>query len=823
MKKITLLLMACCMSLMAFAAGGDITYVLNGGVTNDYGWQNKSDMFDAFMHEANPTWDWKTLEYYMEQTDPLGSPNICSGLLSCVILDTNAEKWGWLKTYILDVTTEQSPGPAELTSNLADAAWRYAVGAFFVDWKRDSWPISANFASAGQPAVFMPAWGHGFAGPDSYDGTEEIILPMPYKEGESFLGWYDNPEFTGDKIVSIPEGDEGDKTFYAKFGEYIPTCKEVGEMPAGESVKTIGVVTYVNGTTVYIQDASAGLMIEFAAAESIVRGDQITVTGTTAALGDYKKLTGATLVEKETASLPTAPGTLLTALAGNMFKYVLIEGVKITAITGSNITLSEGANSIVLVAEGVTFAVNTKVNVKAVVTYTSAISLVGIADDVSLAPGPTPDAAVYAPMGDDGQYTLTSKWLVSANKDNLSANSIGGVDQSRGMVVKDGKMYFTYRDAGTHTDIRLNVVDGATGIRLDDISFTATDVFEGSYPFNDIKLDSKGNFISSNLPTSNATLIKVWILDIENPKESRAIINEKMNDYPDFADIDMRLDYFGVYGDVENDAIIMAASSKTMDVYKWTFTDGVKGDPELIILDTETPGTSFTDVTSNGSEAAMVFPVEDGYFYVDMFNTTPALFDQNGIIVDGFYNYPGSDVSITKAQNGLVEFEVGGEYFLITGYTEPSGSPRSSFRMFKFKDENKEFADIEPMWVFPTAGLGGNTNGNRVAISSVEVDEATSSATIYIYYGANGYGAYTFRTDGGVGIKNVKSGAIDVFAFGNEIRLSENANIQVFNVMGQLVQSAQGVSSVTVSANGIYVVSVRTLSGEIVTKKVVIK
>jgi uncharacterized repeat protein (TIGR02543 family) len=49
--------------------------------------------------------------------------------------------------------------------------------------------------------------------------TIEAVKSLPdySKDGYVFLGWYDNPEFTGSVITSIPAGNTGAKTFYGKF------------------------------------------------------------------------------------------------------------------------------------------------------------------------------------------------------------------------------------------------------------------------------------------------------------------------------------------------------------------------------------------------------------------------------------------------------------------------------------------------------------------------------------------------------------------------------------------------------------------------------
>ena len=54
--------------------------------------------------------------------------------------------------------------------------------------------------------------------PTSYRGGQIVVLPeLSMKNGLQFLGWYDNPDFTGDPITSILSTDTGDKVFYAKW------------------------------------------------------------------------------------------------------------------------------------------------------------------------------------------------------------------------------------------------------------------------------------------------------------------------------------------------------------------------------------------------------------------------------------------------------------------------------------------------------------------------------------------------------------------------------------------------------------------------------
>jgi uncharacterized repeat protein (TIGR02543 family) len=50
-----------------------------------------------------------------------------------------------------------------------------------------------------------------------YDGTVDVELPIPTKEGRVFAGWYDNSEFSGSPVEKILAGESCDKTYYAKW------------------------------------------------------------------------------------------------------------------------------------------------------------------------------------------------------------------------------------------------------------------------------------------------------------------------------------------------------------------------------------------------------------------------------------------------------------------------------------------------------------------------------------------------------------------------------------------------------------------------------
>jgi len=841
MKKITLFLMTCCLSIMAFAAGGNITYVLNGGVTNADSWTSKADMLVGFNQDYNTAnsiaesaawYTWETLDVILAATDPVVRiPTFAASGFYAVL---TSPKWQWLHDYIVATGQAQSIAAIDEADN---AYWRYETSAFFVNGQRTSWPASASYVVAGQPEAFIPTWKQAFAGPATYDGSVAVVIPDPYKEGESFLGWYDNAGFSGEKVTSIPAGTEGNITLYAKFGTYIPTCAEVWAL-TGATI-TQGVVTYVNGTVAYIQDATAGLEVTFAAAPGIVAGDKITVSGTAAAGG---KLTGAAVTAKESASLPTAQTLLLSAVltdAANQYtnELVYIEGLKITAVNASTVTLTDETNTIVLNAAGITYTVGKKVNVKAVALFDGTThSLAGPASFVSLAASVAQDPYNYPakPIGDK-TYTLKNNWLISSVMDNLLANPVASSSQAvRGMAAKNGKMYFPDRDLH-----QLTVVDGATGERLpaivldDAVYFKYTDgeglvKDAGSLRYNDIKLDAAGHILLGNCITSNAQPFQVWEVN-ETTGAGTLIVSEILSENPDYADlVNARIDAFGVYGNVHGNGYIIAANAMGFEVFKWVIENGVVGEAELIIVDNGVEGTGLTGLNPS-SWAPQTYPVDDNYFYVDYFSTLATLIDMGGNYVDGFYDNgtlidaatDDAGRTVKTGGNGVTEFEYGGEYYLLISSTDGTGAPGYAYRLFKYADANREFKNMTSLWTFPEAGMGTTSNGARAVVSSVAV--TADVATLYLYSVDNGYGVYELSNKGESGIK-APSAKLGVYVSDKTIHFTESiAAAQVYNITGQLAAKKVATDKLSVAAPGIYVVKALTLTGETVVSKVIVK
>ena len=131
------------------------------------------------------------------------------------------------------------------------------MAAFFLEGKRGAWPVSADFSVAGKVEAFQSAWKHGFANPT--EPTAEFVLNAPYLEGKTFDGWYAAADFSGNKVTTVNAETTG--TLYAKWVDYVATIAEVRALENDTEAKTSGVVNFISGKNVYIQDATGGLLV----------------------------------------------------------------------------------------------------------------------------------------------------------------------------------------------------------------------------------------------------------------------------------------------------------------------------------------------------------------------------------------------------------------------------------------------------------------------------------------------------------------------------------------------------------------------------------
>lgn len=809
-----------------------ITYELNGGVTNDYGWTSKGALMMEIQNDYNTQYNgslavvkkedgqyfFNVNNAWVEESAAAGNDALVAGFFQnktwsadqkCANLFLNNPKYQFLVDIIDNFrgTAPAGRGSEKLSEwpiSTADAYFRADVSGFMLNSPcTGTYPWTCNWSICGEPAAFMPVWKHAFANPETV--AHEFILNAPFKEGYTFDGWYANADFSGAKVVSINDTTPT-CTLYAKWIEYIMTIKEAIESDSASTVKTAGVVNFVDGRQVYIQDASGAVLVYMKAAPNIVAGDYIVVTGKNVIYNGAPEIGDAEIKSTESGhALPAEIAVSLAAVKGNMLGYfakrLKVEGVVIASYdSNGNTYVTDGVDTVEcykVKANQTTFPVGTRVNLHLIGgAYRGAFQFVGPVEGIELAPLSGRDSYVYPARGEQGEYTLTNKWLICDKLENYSANKPSSAgNMCRGMAAKDGKMYFVNREIGGFT-----VVDGATGEMLDPIIVTGEHLFQAqdstgawsdcvTLKFNDVKFDNAGNCLiaacAGSGPAHNQRVM-VYVVDLATGAATE-LINENLYDNPDFMEDSWRVDAIGVYGDVNGHAIVMFGNSMNADLhaaFMWTIENGVAGEAERIDLIVNAEDDTYlwkeegVLYTENNS-ACQVFPVDDNYFYWDHHSCRPTLFSMDGTFADDLkacptgvvvVNNEGDTCKVGSGHNGICEFQIGDEYFVIMAATNNVENPAGSFAIFKYADAAKAFSGLTPMWYLPAGGMGTLTNAYRTAVPTVEVNG--NKATIYLYTGENGYGVYEMTGKEGSGISNFDA---DVKAF----KVVENGQVYI--------------------------------------------
>ena len=781
MKRFSIFFAALFAAVTSFAA---VTYELNGGVQGE--WENPQAMYN----ELNTIWNtfsatenvWGNLEE-LKANVAQGIPTL-AGKMDLTFLNdsTFKAKFEWLVTYMDVKCAEQGQ-----TLPSTDASFlRYNLQAFFIDGVRASWPKSADYASCGVSTLdaYQPYWKSSFVNPTN--PTAEVTLWAPYKEGETFAGWYWNEDFSGDKVTTINAESNG--TLYAKWGDYVPTIAEVCALADSTETKTVGVVNFISGRNVWIQDATAGILVYTAETPSCKVGDKITVKGKKVIYHGAPELTGATIEATEAGELFAIIQyeNLAALVADSLDHQLFATRVKVPGVT--IVEYDEYNNPIVqdalgnkakcykMVLDPTAFPIGTNVIVTGVAAWHDRFQFVGNAADIKVAGGPVVDDFDYSARA-NGRYTLKNEWVVSMMEDNYTANKPGSYDYVRGMAAKDGIMYFINRE--TMSIVR---VDGKTGNMLEPLKLQGTDTLfkyksvdsltnevkwnpAVTLAYNDIKFDQAGNCLIGACMTG-ATICQHFMIYLVNLETGvcTLLIDDVLWENPGLDQVQFRFDAFGVAGDVTKNGVVMAADAKgSWNVYRWLITDGVAGEGErvAVLIDPAVDKSLFVNAAGYGT-APQIFPQDEegSLFYVDGFNNLPMLFygnpEEGANLIDDFINVPtgvkvwnnGNDtISMNQYFNGLVEFQVGEEYFLLMAATNNEHADvKSSYALYKFADAARSFSGMEPLWYFPKKGLGAVTVQCRTAVPSVDVVSDTE-ATLYLYTTNNGYAAYTLTID----------------------------------------------------------------------------
>ena len=202
----------------------DIKWVLNGGIIPGGDVPSNADLWETFKPDFN--------SYYGINRSDQAITNVAVFWPSGIDSDddnilTNANStYKWLGDYIQSVAGVPN----------GELWWRANLHAFFncaADYKLGS-VAAADFSQAGKPE----AWGEAYQIAMGTSATlpssvkETYVIPTPKKDGDVFMGWYNNPRGQGTPITSIPAGYKG--TIYA-----------IWQYDNPDSDKEINIVTWV--------------------------------------------------------------------------------------------------------------------------------------------------------------------------------------------------------------------------------------------------------------------------------------------------------------------------------------------------------------------------------------------------------------------------------------------------------------------------------------------------------------------------------------------------------------------------------------------------
>ena len=217
-----------------------VTWELNGGkvyelktTTTGGGASNvtvptNAELWEAFKPYYNTYYSLSRADQTIENVASFAAAKMYE-----ILTDAKSE-YKWLGDYILSVATAQG-----YTLGEDEANWRWHADSFFNCRVRTSWPATADFTEAGKPEKWGPAYQAAKGGTTTGGTTTttkvEVTLPSkitgapytiptPEKEGDTFIGWYDNNAGTGTALTVLPVGYDG--TVYAIWKSNTATAVE---------------------------------------------------------------------------------------------------------------------------------------------------------------------------------------------------------------------------------------------------------------------------------------------------------------------------------------------------------------------------------------------------------------------------------------------------------------------------------------------------------------------------------------------------------------------------------------------------------------------
>lgn len=248
------------------------------------------------------------------------------------------------------------------------------------------------------------------------------------------------------------------------------TIADVREQGTGD-VFTAGIVTSINGTTAYIQDETAAIVVYGSAVSNLTVGDEISVSGT---LDTYN---GLLEIKNPVVTVKTQDNTVtptLTAIADisndNQAQFIRIENATVTVINSKDVTIAQGENEVAVrfnSTDDINFAVNDVISLDGNIGYYTDHVQIANPTNVEIQGGDKYYVAgtwtdwatnmIEMTKNANGSYTLTVENLVAEAEFKIVYVSADGESSTWYGGQADGNQYWLTAD--NHTDIPL--VNGA--------------------------------------------------------------------------------------------------------------------------------------------------------------------------------------------------------------------------------------------------------------------------------------------------------------------------------------------------------------------------
>ena len=191
----------------------DVKWVLNGGIIPGGKVPTNAELWEDFKPYYNTYYGLSRADQPIENVS-----TFAASLMQKIMTDSNSS-YKWLGDYILSVVTTQGVSLSTDMNNATEAAWRWAVHAFFNAAAGQHGAAGADFTTAGKPAI----WGNTYLVAKGISAelpayiTGDYTIPTPIRDGYDFLGWYDQNSTSGTKYTKLTKGWKG--TLYALWQE----------------------------------------------------------------------------------------------------------------------------------------------------------------------------------------------------------------------------------------------------------------------------------------------------------------------------------------------------------------------------------------------------------------------------------------------------------------------------------------------------------------------------------------------------------------------------------------------------------------------------